>query len=208
MPITIPMVQVKKCLTHYFNEKERSELSENMSQAFVKKSQLEGRLKTVQAQIKSQIAEQHEIVNQCAIKLSAGYEMRDIPCRMVRNYEEGVIQYFRTDNWTIAEQRRMEEEDRQKLLGEPNYDDTVSIQDVLGAVNVDVTVEQIEEWTMAQRIQAYEWASLYLLPESCDLVLPVKPDFLPEAIVPIPEVTEVVSENGNASDSLEGIDDI
>lgn len=78
--------------------------------------------KAAAAQFKSQEDQIQAEINDAAKKYSNGFDMRDIECEVVMDYENGIVRYYRTDNGLMAQERKMTNGERQQRLDEVDVD--------------------------------------------------------------------------------------
>jgi hypothetical protein len=109
---------IKTYIRHYFNDQERLDISNKMSEAFIEKSTLEADLKTVQSQFKSRIQEAMGQIGTLAQKLNSGWEMREIQCRVIKDYNEGVVRFESIETDEIVDERPMTLDERQMKIGD------------------------------------------------------------------------------------------
>lgn len=108
----------KLFLKYTFTEKEHSELAMVMAEKSQELKQIDQKAKTAAAQFKSEKEQAQGELDSSASKYKDGYEMRDIECEEVPDFEEGVIRLFRTDNGELAQVKKMSNEERQMRLDE------------------------------------------------------------------------------------------
>lgn len=112
-------VKYKKLYLKYqFNEKEHGELAMTMAEKSQELKQIEQNAKAAASQFKSEKEGAQGELDSAARKYKDGYEMRDIECEEVADFENGVVRLFRTDNGEMAQERRMSNEERQMCLDE------------------------------------------------------------------------------------------
>ncbi len=108
--------KTKEWLRYVFTVDERRDLADQMAQAVMDRDKWQDALKTAQTQIKSEIARAEELVSQTANKLNAGFEMRNIDCKAVYDFDSNTVTITRLDNQEIARTRVMTAEERQEEL--------------------------------------------------------------------------------------------
>jgi len=79
---------VKQYLACKFTEEEKLALSQEMAQAKIKQDDLERALKEINAQYKSDITSQQNVISRSAQKIHDGYEYRDVDCEVEYNFPE------------------------------------------------------------------------------------------------------------------------
>lgn len=106
----------REYLKYTFDEDEKKELADKMADCISKKIEAEGNLKSIQTQFKSEIAKVDAELSQASEKYRSGFEMRNIECRVDRDYGRGVITIFRCDTGEFVKERAMTAEERQQDL--------------------------------------------------------------------------------------------
>ena len=109
---------VRKYVRHYFTDEEKLDVSNKISEAIISKSRLEGDLKTVQSQFRSRITEASAEISGLAQKLNAGWEMQEVECRIVRDFDEGIVRFVSIETDEVVEERPMSIDERQMRLGD------------------------------------------------------------------------------------------
>lgn len=116
-------IKYKKLFLKYtFSEKENSELAMVMAEKNQELRQIDQKAKTAAAQFKSEKERAQGELDSSASKYKDGYEMRDIECEEIPDFENGVIRFWRTDNGELAQEKRMTNEERQMRLDEIEVD--------------------------------------------------------------------------------------
>lgn len=116
-------VKYKKLYLKYiYTEKEQGEIAMIMAEKSQELKRIDQNAKTAAAQFKSEKEGAQGELDGAARRYKDGYEMRDIECEEVTDFEEGVIRYYRTDNGEMAQVRKMTNEERQMRLGEIETD--------------------------------------------------------------------------------------
>jgi len=103
-------------LKYDFTLEERASLSERMAEAVGVKVDNELRLKEASSQMKATIAAQDSIISDSASKLRQGYEYRNIPCTIIRDFKAGTYQVARNDTGEKVEDRILREDELQLKL--------------------------------------------------------------------------------------------
>ena len=109
---------VTRYVRHEFSDQEKLDLSEKIVRAVSDISEAQRALKTFQMQIKGRKQEAEAVISSCASKLNEGYEMKNVPCLMVKDYEAGLISYESVETGEVMEERDMTPEERQMELTE------------------------------------------------------------------------------------------
>ncbi len=106
----------KEYLKYVFSLEEKRELADKLALAVMNKDEAEASLKSAQTQIKSKIALHEAELVSFAEKLRSGFEMRNIECEVIKDFEHGIIMITRKDTGEIVTERKMTIEERQKKL--------------------------------------------------------------------------------------------
>jgi hypothetical protein len=99
-----------------FTDKEKAELARRMSDGLQRVDEIEGRKKSVTAQIKAELEAANALVRVVAAKHRDGWEYRDTECeaRFVENRFE--VEFFNCATGEMVERRAMRPEERQLVL--------------------------------------------------------------------------------------------
>jgi hypothetical protein len=103
---------------YVFDEKEKREIASDLANGVAEVARLEEQKKAVMSQLKAELDAKQGAVNSAAEKLRSGFEMRNIECEVIFDYESDVVRWVRTDNFEVAHQRRMRPEERQMKIEE------------------------------------------------------------------------------------------
>jgi len=106
----------KEYLKYTFTPDEREALASEMSRNIVDLSSAREELDTIKAQYKSRITALEGEVSGSARKLHAGYEMRNIECRVERDYDAKLIRIYRLDSGDLVREKAMTTEELQRRL--------------------------------------------------------------------------------------------
>ena len=109
---------VPRYVRYDFTDQEKLELSEKIARAVSDIAQAGVAEKTFKTQIKSRKQQAEAIISDCASKLNEGYEMKNIDCRIVKDYEAGLISYESVETGEVVEEREMTPQERQMELTE------------------------------------------------------------------------------------------
>ena len=101
-----------------FDEGELKELAENMAMKTQEMQTIEDEKKSAMASFKDRLEGAQLELKSCAGKYKDGYEMRYIECEVVRDYDEGIIRFIRTDTGECARVKKMSNEERQMNIDE------------------------------------------------------------------------------------------
>lgn len=88
-------VELLKCV---LTDKERQDKGDELARGIQKTAELEDSLASVSSNIKANIKEQEAIVNRLASVIRSGYEYRDIPVEIEKDYKVGTITKKRLDS--------------------------------------------------------------------------------------------------------------
>ncbi len=103
----------KEFVKYVFTEAEKKEIAIKMAQQVANLKQAEDDKKAVMSDYKSRIDGIQAGVNSAATKLNNGYEMRQIECEIVPNWDRKIWEYKRTDTGEIIKEKNMSSEDLQ-----------------------------------------------------------------------------------------------
>jgi hypothetical protein len=116
-------VKYKKLYLKYiYTEKEQGEVAMIMAEKSQELKRIDQNAKTAAAQFKSEKEGAQGELDGAARRYKDGYEMRDIECEELADFDNGVIRYWRTDNGELAQERKMTNEERQMRLDEIETD--------------------------------------------------------------------------------------
>ena len=100
-------------LKYVFDDDEKKEIAAEMAQNVGELNQAEDDKKAIMSDLKSKIDGLGAMINSAATKLTNGYEMRNIKCKVVPNYTKRVWEYTRADNGELAKEKPMASDDLQ-----------------------------------------------------------------------------------------------
>ena len=101
---------------YVLSDDEKKDIALTMAQKVSEVNQAEADKKSVTSDFASRINGLTAEVNRSAILLTNGYEMRNIQCEVLYDFEKKVIRYIRTDNNEEAKTRKMTSDDLQMSL--------------------------------------------------------------------------------------------
>ena len=110
--IVDPMVHVVEVKRPY-TDKEIIAYSHNMAEAIRTIAEKEAELKAFASGIKDEIAGQESILNDCAARVNAKYEMISVPCSV--KYDGKIATFTNKETGEIVEQRELTEEEQLRL---------------------------------------------------------------------------------------------
>jgi hypothetical protein len=106
----------KEYLKCILTELEKKELADRMAMAVSEIINLEASLKSATTQFKSDIAKHEAELSGASEKYRSGFEMRNVECRIEKDYRLGQITITRLDTNQTLRQRAMTGEERQQEL--------------------------------------------------------------------------------------------
>jgi predicted secreted Zn-dependent protease len=108
--------KITKSLKHEFTNNELLVLSATMAEAHEEQAQAEGKLKSVQAQIKAEVELARAKLASVASKIKARHEYRDFDCEETKDFENSLVTVVRLDTYETVESRPMQTWERQQSL--------------------------------------------------------------------------------------------
>ena len=105
-------------IKHSFTDDKKAEIAIEMAQKVSELSSAEDDKKAVMSDFKSRIDLLQANVNSAATKLNNGYEMQNIKCEIVPDWDKKVWQYFRVDDESLVREKPMTADDLQMKLEE------------------------------------------------------------------------------------------
>jgi hypothetical protein len=103
---------------YVFSEEERRDFATEMAQKIQEKEQLESDKKSVVDDFKAQISAVEAIIGADARKMNNGYEMRQVKCEKIKDYDNRTITFLRCDTGEIVKTKDMTNEDLQMGIDE------------------------------------------------------------------------------------------
>jgi hypothetical protein len=104
------MTEYLKCP---LTETEMKKEAEKMANCFSKLSELEGVLKSAKKQIESDIARVEAELTSSVEKYRSGFEMRNIECRIDKDFQTNTVRTIRLDTNEMIRERALTSEERQ-----------------------------------------------------------------------------------------------
>jgi hypothetical protein len=101
---------------YHFSETEKKEIATEMAQKVTDLNGAEDEKKAIASDFKSRIDGLQANINAAATKLNNGYEMRNVDCTVIPDYERGVWLSVRDDNGQTARERKMSPDDKQRTF--------------------------------------------------------------------------------------------
>jgi hypothetical protein len=116
---------VKRTLKCVLTNQERVELANRQSQAIEELASQKEELDTIKAQYKAKITALEGEVAGSARIINAGYQMKNVDCRVYRDFNRRVVMIFRqdTDPEEMVEQRAMTTDELQRKLFKDKKED-------------------------------------------------------------------------------------
>lgn len=84
-------IKIQRSLRYDYNDQEKIQLSKELAECNNKLRSLEEEKKTYQAQMKATIAEQTERIGGLSLKITNGYEFREVECTVQLQYPKDGI---------------------------------------------------------------------------------------------------------------------
>ncbi len=103
-------------------DKEMSDLALAMANKAQQLKQIDQNAKAAAAQFKGEKEAAQSELDAAAGKYRDGYEMRNVECEEIVDFERGVVRYWRCDNGDMAQERKLTNEERQMRLDEIEVD--------------------------------------------------------------------------------------
>lgn len=103
-------------LKHVLSNEEKQNMGDELARGIQKIKELEDSLASVSSNLKASIKEQEATVNKLAGIIRSGYEYRDTPVEIEKDYKLGRIIKTRMDTKEIYEDRSMTEGEKQGKL--------------------------------------------------------------------------------------------
>ncbi len=107
---------ITEFLKYTFSEAEKTEMGAKLAQCFSDCSGAEAQLKSVQTQIKSEIARIEAEMGSLSEKIRSGYEHRNVECEKVFDFRLGSVTYRRLDTGEVYRERAMDETEKQTSM--------------------------------------------------------------------------------------------
>ncbi len=100
-----------------FSQLELVELSREQARYFNDRKRAEDEFLSVKTDFKSTITKLEADINRCAQRVTSGYEMRNIPCLILKaRPDNDSLLIVRTDNGRVLKRRKMNADERQITL--------------------------------------------------------------------------------------------
>jgi hypothetical protein len=112
----MPSKIVKEYLKCILTEDEKKAISDRMALTILTISEKEDQLKSVSKQIKGEIARCELDLNGYAEKTRSGYEMRNVECKEIINFDDGTFTKVRLDTGELIVERNLTMEEKQQRL--------------------------------------------------------------------------------------------
>jgi hypothetical protein len=108
--------EIEKVLPVPLTQEERNQLAEEMTRCLAEQGSLEIQKKSVNDQIKGQMAQATSEMQAAAATLRRGLLDKEVHCQLEFNYSEGVKRLIRKDTGEIVEEKAITFEERQAWL--------------------------------------------------------------------------------------------
>ncbi len=96
-----------------FTDEEKIKLAEKQSSETIRAGKLAAELDIIKRDYKGRIEGAEHQSMQCALKISAGFELRDTQCYVERDFKGHTIRFINPDTGEILEERPMSIDERQ-----------------------------------------------------------------------------------------------
>jgi hypothetical protein len=107
---------VHELVKHMFSPDEKKEIASEMAQKIIDLQRADEERKTVSSRFKSRIDRLQAEINRAAEKLNSGYEMQEVECDVIPDYDNKVFCYYRTDTDQMVKQKPMTADDLQRKI--------------------------------------------------------------------------------------------
>lgn len=169
-----------------FTQDELNKLASDMARFYMDKTNFEADKKAVASDYKAKIEAADARINEIAVHLSTGFEMRTIKCELSKDFEERKVYTYRMDTGELVETRDMTDSEMQMSFrlaeGEDSEPEEIKVETIInGFVAAGQEApdrEVIESWTQEQRMEVSEWISLAFDTNNLIGHVPPRPDFL------------------------------
>lgn len=94
-------------------QQERLEFARKLTDAMTAREQAEDDMKSVVSRFKAEIAQHDAEVTKCATIVRNGWDLRDVPCEIRKDFGTGMISVIRLDTKENIEHRPMTDYERQ-----------------------------------------------------------------------------------------------
>ena len=98
------------------SEEEKRELASIMAMKLLEVDDIEAQKKSVMTTFKERIEAAQYSARTAAQQIKDGYEMRDVECRVEKDFIRGTIRYVRTDTFEEVRSKKMSQEEKQMHL--------------------------------------------------------------------------------------------
>lgn len=107
---------IKRWLKVYLKPEQRETLASKMSADIMALTTTREELASIRDQYKSKITALEGEISAAARLLHAGFEMGNVECQVVRDYDFKIVNVVRMDTWETVESRRMTPDEMQRHL--------------------------------------------------------------------------------------------
>jgi len=109
---------IREMLKVYLNPEQKEMLGQNMARGISLLADLKAQLDTAKAQFKGRITAVEGEIAESARMLNIGYQMANVECRVIRNFEHKTVTLYRmdTDPEELVSERPMTRDELQRKL--------------------------------------------------------------------------------------------
>jgi len=107
---------VQEFVKYVFSEDEKKEISSRMAQKVSELQSSEDEKKAIMSDFKSRIDSLQAEINRSATQINNGYEVRNVDCKVIADYNTKMWVSIREDTGEIAKERKMSANDLQMKL--------------------------------------------------------------------------------------------
>ena len=101
--------KTEQYLKYTFIPEELTEMSQKMAQAVNQMEEAQGAKKSMVKQLDARIAEHEAVVKKHAVNIRQGWEMRNTPCTITRDFQKGTYKVTRDDTGETITDRLLTE---------------------------------------------------------------------------------------------------
>lgn len=130
---------------HEFTDVEKSELGGKLAGLTQEKTRVEEEKKVAMSQWTTRIKGIQNDISAVSGKISSGFEMRDTQCEVHYDWKKGEKTYFRKEDGTKVETRKIEEHERQQKLFEEEQAKGGPLKPGDNIVSVEAALKQAEQ---------------------------------------------------------------
>jgi hypothetical protein len=120
----MPEEIIKEFLKCPLTDAEMKKEAEKMAYSLSKRAELEADLKSFKKQLESEIAKVDAELTSAVTKYQSGFEMRNVECRVDKDFETNTVQVIHLDTLEMIRERAMTGEERQATLFDQKKEET------------------------------------------------------------------------------------